>query len=367
MNNFSERRQAFSLNRIDFTLLVPGILLVFISLATLYSIDINLFKQQAAFFGVSLLFYFIFLNIDYRFFGLYAKFFYVSILVGLFLILIFGTEINASKSWFNLFGVHLQFSEVAKPFFIIITSFFLAKSNLPRLLKLFATLGLFFPIFFLILRQPDLGTAAMYLASLVGMLFMYGFPIRYFIASIILFVLPSPLLFNFLKDYQRNRILTFLNTTQDPYGSSYNAIQSLISIGSGGFFGKGLGQGTQSVLRFLPERHTDFIFASIAEGMGFVGGISIICLFCFLLYRIYSCAKNVNDLYPFLIIMGSFFLFFAQMLVNIGMNLGIMPIVGITLPLVSYGGSSLLTSFIMLGIISSISFDYRKHETIEIV
>lgn len=356
----------FSFHRIDLTLLIPSVLLVFISLATLFSIDQTLFRHQLMFFFASLFVFFIFLNIDYNFFTLYIRPIYFLSLLGLLLVLFFGVEVNFARSWFSFFGVQLQISEVIKPFFILVIAHYLATAKVSRIFKFTGAIGLSIPILFLILRQPDLGTASMYCATLAGMLLMYGFPVRYFIASVLLLVLPLPFLFPFLQEYQRERIFTFFNTTSDPFGSSYNAIQSLISIGSGGFFGKGLGEGTQSVLRFLPERHTDFIFASISEGLGFIGGISVICLFCYLLYRIYRVYQRTEDKYAQLIVAGAFFLFLVQMFVNIGMNMGIVPIIGITLPLVSYGGSSLLTSFIILGIVSSISYEFKRHSTIEI-
>ncbi len=356
----------FSLHRIDFTLLIPSILLVFISLATLFSIDRTLFQHQLLFLLASIFVFFVFLNIDYNFFTLYIKPLYFLSILGLILVLFLGVEVNFAKSWFYFFGFQLQISEVVKPFFILVIAYFLANFKTTRLFKFLGAVGLSLPILFLILRQPDLGTALMYGATLSGMLLMYGFPVRYFVTSVVLLVLPVPFVFPLLKDYQKARILTFFNTTADPSGSSYNAIQSLISIGSGGFFGKGLGEGTQSVLRFLPERHTDFIFASISEGLGFVGGISVICLFCYLLYRIYKVYQRTEDKYAQLIVAGAFFLFLVQMFVNIGMNMGIVPIIGITLPLVSYGGSSLLTTFIILGIVSSISYEFKRHTTLEI-
>lgn len=356
----------FSFNRIDFSLLIPSILLVFISLVTLFSIDQALFRQQLLFLVASIFIFFIFLNIDYRFFTLYIRPIYIISLIALMLVLFFGVEVNAAKSWFSFFGFHLQISEVVKPFYIIVIAYFLSSYKTGRIFKFLGAIGLTIPVLLLILRQPDLGTGLMYVATLGGILLMFGFPWRYFITSVLLFLLPTPILFPLLKDYQKERILTFFNTTSDPTGSSYNAIQSLISIGSGGFFGKGLGEGTQSVLRFLPERHTDFIFASISEGLGFIGGISVICLFCFLLYRMLMVYQRTQDKYAQLIVAGAFFLFLVQMTVNIGMNMGIMPIIGITLPLVSYGGSSLLTTFIILGIVSSISYEFKRHSTIEI-
>lgn len=357
-----------SFNRIDFSLLIPPILLVIISLATLFSIERAFFYQQLAFFGVSLFFYFIFLNIDYRVFGYYSKSIYVLILLLLLAVLFFGTEVNGARSWFGFFGVHLQISELVKPFFIILMANFLSKSKMNMLAKYFLSFAIFLPIFFLIFKQPDLGTGAMYFGTLIGMLLMSGFPWKYFFFSAFAALIPLPLIFRFLATYQKERLITFFNTTADPTGSSYNAIQALISIGSGGLFGKGLGEGTQSVLRFLPERQTDFIFASISEGLGFIGGATVICVLCFLLYKIYAKSRKIENTYEYLIVIGAFFLFLTQMVVNIGMNMGLVPIIGITLPFVSYGGSSLLTSFIILGIISSINYEYSsRSKTIEIV
>ncbi len=356
----------FSVHRIDFSLLIPAVLLVAISLSTLFSIDIAFFRQQLILLAAGVFVYFVFLNIDYRFFALYPKYLYAFIIVGFLIVLTFGTTVNGSKSWLVLFGIHLQIEEFLKPFFIIVIAHFLAFSKFPVFTKYFLSIGLMLPVLFLVLRQPDTGTALMYLASFAGMMLMYSFPLKYYFLSIVALSAPAPLIMQFLKPYQKERLNTLFNLTADPTGASYNAIQSLISIGSGGFFGKGLGEGTQSVLRFLPERQTDFIFASISEGLGFVGGISVIGLMFFLLYRIYRISQRLEDPYAYLIVMGVFFLILAQAVTNIGMNMGMMPIIGVTLPFVSYGGSSLVTSFILLGIISSIGYENKKHQTIEI-
>ena len=356
----------FSVHRIDFFLLVPSLLLVFISLITLFSIDISLFKQQIVFLFVALIFYFLFLNIDYRFFEPYAKQLYASILIGFFIVLLFGTEVNGSKSWLVFMGLRVQPEELIKPFFIVFVAYFLSHIKFSNLGKYLAGIAFVIPIIFLILLQPDTGTALVYIAAFCGMLLMYGFPFFFYIISFFAVFAPMPIIFQFLRPYQKERLITLFNLTSDPLGSSYNAIQALISIGSGGFFGKGLGEGTQSVLRFLPERNTDFIFASISENLGFVGGISVICLSTFILYRIYRVSTGIHDAYPYLIVIGSFFILLVQIVINIGMNMGMMPIIGITLPLVSYGGSSLVTSFIILGIVSSIAHEYKKQQTLEI-
>ncbi len=356
----------FSIHRIDFSLLIPALLLVAISLSTLFSIDVTFFRQQSIFLLAGIFLYFIFLNIDYRFFAMYPKLVYAFIIVMFLVVLTFGVEINSSRSWLVIFGISLQIEELLKPFFIVSIAYFLAYKKYSMAIKYIMTILISLPVFFLILRQPDTGTALMYLGTISGMLLMYGFPIYFYAASFLLVVLPAPIIFQLLKPYQRERITTLFNLTSDPSGSSYNAIQALISIGSGGFFGKGLGEGTQSVLRFLPERQTDFIFASISEGLGFLGGLSVILLLFFLLYRIYKIASRLDETYAYLIVIGVFFLFLTQSVTNIGMNIGIMPIIGVTLPLVSYGGSSLITSFILLGIVSSIGYESKRHKTLEI-
>jgi rod shape determining protein RodA len=357
----------FSIQRVDFSLLIPSVLLVAISLATLFSIDTVLFRQQFTFLLIGLFFYFLFLNIDYKFFTMYPKTIYSMIIIGFLIVLFFGTVVNGSKSWLVFFGIHLQVEEFLKPFFILVVANFLAFSTLSAIQKYLAAFGIAIPIFLLILRQPDTGTALMYIATFAGMLLMYSFPVYYYVITLLAVLAPTPIILNILKPYQKERLITLVNLTADPFGSSYNAIQALISIGSGGIFGKGLGEGTQSVLRFLPERQTDFIFASVSEGLGFVGGASIICLLCFLLYRIYRLSMVIGDTYPYLIVMGVFFLILIQTLTNIGMNMGMMPIIGVTLPFMSYGGSSLVTNFILLGLVSSVGYEYKKRQTLEII
>lgn len=357
----------FSIHRIDFSLLIPAILLVAFSLATLFSIDASLFRQQLIFLIIGIFFYFLFLNIDYKFFTLYPKAIYLMIIAGLLIVLTFGTVVNGSKSWLVVFGIHLQIEEFLKLFFIVVIANFLSFSKFTVIQKYLSAIAITIPILFLILRQPDTGTALMYIVTFGGMLLMYSFPFYLYLITLLCLIAPMPIIISVLKPYQKERLTTLINLTADPFGSSYNAIQALISIGSGGLFGKGLGEGTQSVLRFLPERQTDFIFASISEGLGFLGGISIICLLCFLLYRIYRVSRSIDDTYPYLIVMGVFFLLLVQTVTNIGMNMGMMPIIGVTLPFVSYGGSSLVTNFMLLGLVSSVGYEYKKRHTIEII
>lgn len=366
----SGRRSVLSskllVNRLSYSFLVPGLLLVVLGLAAFFSLDTTLFKQQLVYLIFSLVVYIVFLNIDYHIFGTYSRFLYIGMILALALLFIIGFEAKGAIRWFEFFGLKLQFSEIIKPFYIIFLAHFLSTDKSPSFIKFIKVLAFTFPIFFLILKQPDLGNAIIFFMTTFFILFSYGFPISYFIGLGVSIALPLPFLFNFLHGYQKQRLLSFIGASGDPLGSSYNAIQALISIGSGGFFGKGFGQATQSILKFLPERHTDFIFASITESLGFMGGVLLIGLYGVLLYNIYKLSRRVDDQFSYLVVSGCFFLLMTHIFFNMGMNLGILPIVGITLPFVSYGGSSLLTNFIILGIVSSVNFEFKKRHSIEI-
>jgi rod shape determining protein RodA len=356
----------FSVNRLSLPILVPAIFIAILALLAFYMIDPQIFRQQFFFLFLALFAYFVFLNIDYKIFGYYSKQIYIVMIISLLTLFVIGIEARGAVRWIEILGLRLQFSEVFKPFFIIFLASYLTKNDSRNLGKFVNSFLLLAPVFILTLVQPDLGNAMVYLLTTVLMLFAYGFPWSYFIGSGALVAIPAPILFNFLHDYQKERLLTFVDPTRDPFGSSYNAVQSLISIGSGGWFGKGFGQATQSLLEFLPERHTDFIFATISESTGFIGALLLVGSYIFLLYKIHSASRATDDDFANLIILGFYFILLVQVFLNIGMNLGVVPIVGITLPFASYGGSSLLTSFIILGIISSMKFDFKKNKSLEI-
>lgn len=357
--------RSFSIHRIDFLLLLPALALWGISLLVLSSISPILLRQQFLYGLAGIFLYFVFLNFDYRILGAFSKQIYIGILLLLGLIFIIGFESKGAVRWIEIFGVSFQFSELLKPFFIIVFAHFLSKSahNFSTFIK---SLLILFPVFFLVLRQPDLGNAIIYFITAFCIMFAFGFPFKYYVGLGLLILLPMPLFYNLLHDYQRQRILSFLNSTSDPFGSSYNSIQALIAIGSGQFMGKGFGQATQSNLRFLPERHTDFIFATMSENFGFIGGIIVIGLFLFLLYRVFKISLGSTDTFSYLVAIGMFYVILTHAFFNIGMNLGILPIVGITLPLVSYGGSSLVTNFIILSILSVIRSEEKRSKIFEI-
>ena len=207
----------------------------------------------------------------------------------------------------------------------------------------------------MIFQQPDLGNVLVYVGIFVSLLIVSGLHWFYFPAGALLFAVFLPLVWAFIKNYQRLRLVSFLNPYLDPRGTGYNAIQAMIAVGSGGLMGVGLGRGTQSRLLFLPEYQTDFIFSSIAEALGFVGGLFIIFLYFALLTKILTVTFKAEDRFGRYIAIGDFAQLFIQIFINIGMNLGILPITGITLPLISYGGSSVISTFIGLGLVTSIS------------
>lgn len=356
------RRSFFN---IDWGLMASVIALVILSLTTLFSIDSSLFKSQLTFFIIGIVAFLFFSQTNYNAIRLYSMPIYVVSIVLLIIVLIIGTETRGSVRWLDFFGFRVQFSEIIKPFLAISLSSYLSSRNNYSLKTIFLGICFLMPVVLLIFLQPDLGNALIYLMVAVLTFVIFGFPLRFFLAGLVLISLLFPILWNFLHDYQKQRVLTFLNPN-DPLGVSYNAIQSIIAVGSGMLFGRGLGLGTQSGLRFLPERHTDFIFATLSETLGMVGAILVVLTFAFLLYRIFAIFLSQDDLFCKLFCVVTFSLIFIQFFVNIGMNIGILPIVGITLPFVSYGGSSLLSNFILLGILSSLGKGESSKRALEI-
>lgn len=350
---------------IDWGLITPVVVLVILSLTTLFSIDFSLFKNQLIFFIIGIFAFFFFSKTYYRIVQLYSVPIYIISVVLLLVVLVLGIESRGSIRWLEFFGFRIQFSEILKPFLAISLSSFLTLKNNYSLRTIFFGCLFLIPIVFLIFLQPDLGNALIFFLVTVLTFVVFGFPLRYFFSGLIFVSLLSPIIWKFLHDYQRQRILTFLNPN-DPLGLSYNAIQSVIAVGSGMIFGRGLGLGTQSGLRFLPERHTDFIFATLSETLGVIGAILVVLSFAFLLYKIFTIFLNQEDLFCKTFSVITFCIIFFQFFINVGMNIGILPIVGITLPFVSYGGSSLLSNFILLGILCAMNSGKTSRKVLEI-
>lgn len=352
--------------KINFGLLVPVLILLILSLVTLFSVNPALFKSQLVFAVISIAAFFLFSQINYNALRMSGVPIYIVSLVLLTAVLILGIESRGAVRWIEIFGSRLQLSEILKPFLAVsLASFLVSKPNY-SFLRLLQTLVFLMIVSLLIFLQPDLGSAIIYIVVTILTLIYFGYSFKFFASGVIFLGLAAPLIWRFLRDYQRERILTFLNPTKDPLGTSYNAIQSIIAVGSGMFWGKGLGQGTQSGLSFLPERHTDFIFATISEQLGFVGALIIIGSFIFLLRKIYKLMSTTDDFFCKVFCAVAFFIILVQFFMNIGMNIGILPVVGVTLPFVSYGGSSLLSNFILLGILSSVTKSERRVEALEI-
>lgn len=350
---------------LSWDLLIPAAVLLVLSLTTLLSINAVFFRSQIFFLGISILAFLFFSQVNYQILRLYAVPFYIAAIILLILILIIGIESRGAVRWVELFGFRIQFSEILKPFLAVSLSSFLANNQSYSAKTFFSIFCFLMPVVTLIFLQPDLGNALVYLGVALVILVTAGFPLRFFAFLTALAALAAPFFWMLLHDYQKQRLFTFLNPN-DPLGSSYNAIQSIIAVGSGMFFGRGLGQGTQSQLRFLPERHTDFIFAAISEGLGFVGALLVLLAFSYLFYRIYFAYGKSTDRFQRFFYISAFSIFFVQFFMNVGMNIGLLPIVGITLPFLSYGGSSLLSNFILLGLLSSIGKRGNTHTVLEI-
>ena len=316
------------------------------------------FNRQSTFMLIAIFLAICTLRFDYRILKNYATPFYIFNVLILIAVMFFGTTQLGAQRWIQIGGFTVQPSEFAKVFLIICLAAFMErriewledfKDYIPVFLYIFVP-------FVLVLKQPDLGTSLTFMAILLGMIFVSGFKIRWFVWCTTLFVSLMPLIWRFvLKDYQKNRIRVFLNPELDPYGSGYHVIQSKIAIGSGGLFGKGWLEGTQSQLNFLPENHTDFIFAVAGEEFGFVGAAFIILLFMIIIWRGIAIALDADDNFGTLLAVGVTGMFMFHILVNIGMTAGIMPVTGVPLPFLSYGVSSLITNLMLVALLLNIN------------
>ncbi len=314
------------------------------------------FQKQIIWAGMGLAVMLVTSLIDYHRFEIIGIPFYVLIAILLILVHLIGVSAGGAQRWLNLGFMNLQPSEFAKFAVLIVGAKMLSKSGESlswiRLIQVFAMA--FFP-FALVVTQPDLGTALMLLLVLGGMVLYHGIKWQVLRVCLVVFPLMLPFTWFFLKDYQKQRVLTFLDPSKDPQGSGYHIIQSQIAIGSGELMGKGFQEGTQSQLRFLPEKHTDFVIAVLGEEWGFVGTLLTIGVFCLFLYAIFLSVRDAKDRFGSLLCSGIFFYFFWQILINVGMVIGIMPVVGMPLPFLSYGGSAMLVNFALIGIVLNVS------------
>jgi len=352
------------LKNFDWLIFAAVILLIAFSLVEIYSVALGQekfsllnFQKQIIFAGLGIVLLFVFTFIDAFFLKSLSKYFYILGVIISGIVLVIGSTVNGTKGWFNILGFGLQPVEFVKIILILfLANYFSSLATKVKTSRHFfisvASAGL---LMFLVLMQPDLGSALILGAIWLIMIIAAGFPKKYFaIIGLAVIVISLFSWFFLFKEYQKERVQTFLNPSANSLQSGYNSAQAMIAIGSGGLMGKGVGFGSQSQLKFLPEAQTDFIFAVISEELGLLGVLLILGFYSLFFFRCFINLRRVGNDFGIYFIIGSAGLIFIQMFINIGMNLGIMPVVGLPLPFVSYGGSSLLSLLILVGIIENI-------------
>lgn len=346
--------------RTTYLLLLVYFLLAVISLVTLSSIAPHLFILQLIAFIIGAIIFLVTQQIPLFFWKKYHWVLYAGVIALLLTTLLLGQVTRGAVSWIPLGPVHFQPSQIAQPIVLLALAAFLEKHSLRNwssLLK-FGLLA-FLPVG-LILLEPDLGTTLVLSGAIAALFFFSDVkPILYLVA-ILGFIGVSTFAWLFvLKPYQKDRLLTFVNQS-DTAGAGYNAYQSMIAVGAGQVNGRGLGHGVQSQLRFLPERQTDFIFASLAEETGFIGGSIVLLLYGIIVFHVFHTALSSRQIFNTFLAGSLIFLFILQVLINVGMNMSIMPITGITLPFISYGGSSIIGFSFLLGLLQRIIIEENR-------
>ncbi len=397
----------------DYGFILVVLILVLIGLIAIYSASYQVespalkanFTRQILWFLIGLIFMVIAIIIPARAYWASAYWLYFITIILLLFILILNRGSTVAR-WINIGPLRFQPAEFAKISVLIVLARYLSheKRNLNNFKDIVISFGVILLPFLLIAKQPDLGTALVFLAIILPVLFWAGLPsfflfaitapfivmlssfnyYMYFLAMILIAVallffkrglfisllimvlnivvgIVTPLLWNHLHEYQQHRVLTFLGLEMDPQGLSYQVIQSKVAIGSGGFWGKGLLQGTQTQLRFLPEQHTDFVFSVIGEEFGFIGSFIVIVLFLILLLRAIYIASKVRNKFSGLMVIGAAAILGFHIIINIGMTVGMMPVTGLPLPFLSYGGSFLIVAMILIGMIINASVRRFKY------
>ena len=351
---------------IDWILVGAMLMLIGFGLVLIYSATYNYaqtgqswhMQRQIVFLIIGLVLAVVSLAFDYRGARQYTIYLYGFNIFMLLIVMFFGHSQLGAQRWLQIGSFSFQPSEFSKLFMIICLASFMERRIewLDDFSDYFKIFGFLFIPFILVLKQPDLGTSLSFIAILIGMAFVSGFQYKWIFRITAGLVFAAPLLWEFvLQDYQKARIKVFLNPELDPFGSGYHVIQSKIAIGSGGFFGKGWLEGTQSQLNFLPENHTDFIFAVAGEEFGFFGVCLIFLLYFVIILRGIKIALNAEDDFGMLLAIGVTSMFIFHIFVNIGMTMGIMPVTGVPLPFLSYGVSSLLTNIMSVALLLNIS------------
>lgn len=343
--------------RFQYSIFLPAVFLIAISLFVLNSLS-YLTTPYIVFVVLAFAAYFIFSSIDYEILELFSKYFYVICIILLLLPIFIGSATRGTIRWIPLGSFTIQPAEIVRPFLLVFFANYLSKGkrNFARVLKG----GLLFVIpTFLILIQPSLGVTLLTTVGFLGIFLASGYPRKYYLLWAAIILVSIPLAYGLLANYQRQRIVAFMTPGLDPQGAGYNSVQALISVGSGRLTGKGLGHGIQTQLAFLPERHSDFIFASISEELGLLGAGILLAITFFLIWRFVNTMERTKEISERAFVAGFFLSFLAQVFVHVGMNLSMLPITGVPYPLVSAGGSSLVATMIGLGMVASI----RNHQT----
>lgn len=353
-------------------ILVMAILIAAIGIVSIYSSTYQregsswqlIYKRQLFWVILGIVLYLIISNFNYRRLWEVTYFLYVCALILLLLVFILGVVRLGAQRWLKVAGFNFQPSEIVKLIIIIFLARYFSRKSVNNVSLLVARSGIFraliLPFLFVVLpigfivEQPDLGSASLILFIFITILYLGNVRLSYIFIFLAIISLALPILWQFLRDYQKERLLVFLNPNIDPLGAGYTVIQSKIAVGSSGFFGKGWLAGTQSHLRFLPESHTDFIFASFSEEWGLLGTGILLFLYYLLIREGIRIAQGTQDYFGRLLALGISLMLGIQIFINIAMNIGLMPVVGLPLPLMSYGGSHVVVTFIGLGILANI-------------
>ena len=353
---------------LDYVLLLSILLLSSISVFVMYSTDGGEILYHTKSHIVKVVVFFLmmlfvsFINI--KLWHISAYIFYLITIILLIWVSFFGISVSGSQRWLDLYFIALQPSELMKIAIILCLAKYyhrLKTEDVNNFTTILIPLILIILPMILVLSQPDLGTSILIVLSGLVILWLGGVKIKYFFYSFISFLISLPFIISFLKPYQKLRVLTFLDPDRDPLGAGYQIIQSKIAIGSGGFYGKGFLKGTQSYLDFLPEKHTDFIFTLFSEEFGFIGSILLLLIYFIIISRIVRIAILSRSSFAKFFCFGFAFAIFVYISVNLSMVLGLLPIVGSPLPIMSYGGSSMLATMIGFGIVMSAKIHHNQN------
>jgi len=362
---------AFSkLKQLDWPLFVLMVLMVCFGLILQSGLSLSVarpglssFERQLIFVLLGLFLFFLISLSDYRLIRSLSYPFYVLVLFLLLAVLFFGTPQRGVKGWFSLGTFNFQPIELAKLSVIILLARFWQTVRRPlKFRHLFLSFMLILPLLVLTIFQPDIGSAIVVFIIGLGLSLMADRNKKHILILFIILIIIFSSSWFFLKDYQKDRFLNYFNPSQDPFGRGYQLNQAIIAVGSGGFFGRGFGLGTQSYLKFLPGAETDFTFAVLAEEFGFTGCLLFLGFYLFFLLRLIKISKKIYDNFALVLVLGVALYFFSQMFINVGMNLGLLPIIGLPLPFLSYGGSSLLVSMIAVALVESVIIHQPPHQ-----